>query len=118
MPRFIKPLALAGALALAVPAYAGTAVHEGKQLFQANCAECHHSDGRGGVNFGDVTSADLRAPGLERTYRHDDALIVRAILFGKDESGQPLNAPMPKWSGQLSVAQAQDIVAYLHTLKR
>ncbi len=90
----------------------------GKRLFDADCVMCHRADGSGGVHFGHgVVSADLRAPGLERTYHHDDSLIVRAILTGRDQRDKPLHAPMPHWGGTLSVAQARDIVAYLHTLK-
>ena len=93
-------------------------VAAGRSLFNADCVMCHHADGRGGVHFGHgVVSADLRAPGLERTYRGDDALIARAILHGVDQNGKPLHAPMPHWDGTLTVAQADDVVAYLHTLK-
>ena len=78
---------------------------------------CHKADGAGGVHFGrGVVSADLRAPGLEKTYRGEDKLIVRAILQARDESDQPLDAPMPHWAGTLTKAQAYDIVAYLRTL--
>jgi mono/diheme cytochrome c family protein len=87
----------------------------GVQLFAGKCASCHNADGSGGMSFGSVKSADLRAPGLEQTYK-TDALLLRAILDGKDETGQPLHAPMPVWRGQLSTASAQAIVAYLHTL--
>lgn len=111
-------LAVGLALAMASAASAAPSATVGHQLFQQDCIVCHHSDGRGGVHFGrGVVSADLRAPGLENTYHHNDALIVRAILFGRDESDQPLHAPMPHWHGTLTTAQARDIVAYLHTLK-
>ena len=94
-------------------------VAAGRALFKADCVMCHRADGSGGVHFGHgVASADLRAPGLERTYGGEDALIVRAILHGIDQHGKPLHAPMPHWAGTLSVAQADAVVAYLHTLKR
>lgn len=112
-------LVLGSCLVMAASASASPSRLVGRQLFQQDCIACHHADGSGGVHFGHgVVSADLRAPGLEATYRHNDALIVRAIRFGKDESGEPLDRPMPHWHKVLSVAQAQDIVAYLHTLKR
>ena len=102
------------ATAQAAPA---PAVAYGRALYRAHCMTCHLADGRGGVRFSRVVSADLRAPGLERTYRGEDALIVRAILHGIDQHGKPLHAPMPHWAGTLSVAQADEVVAYLHTLK-
>ena len=111
-------LLLFGAAWHAAHAEAPGDVAAGRKLFDADCVMCHHADGRGGVHFGHgVVSADLRAPGLEQTYRGDDALIVRAIRHGLDQNGRPLHAPMPHWAGTLSVAQADDVVAYLHTLK-
>lgn len=88
----------------------------GKTLYDANCASCHLESGMGGVKFGSVASADLRAPGLEQTYKNNDQLILRAILQAKDQDDTPLNPPMPAWSGRLTTAQAEDIIAYLHQL--
>ncbi len=112
-------LLLFGAAALHVARAAPEpAVAAGKRLFDADCVMCHRADGSGGVHFGHgVVSADLRAPRLERTYHHENRLIVRAILDGRDQSDRPLHAPMPHWGGTLTVAQARDIVAFLHTLK-
>jgi len=90
----------------------------GKTLFNTNCVACHLASGAGGVHFGSAVSADLQSPGLEQTYRDNDHLIVRAILEAKDQDGAPLDMPMPAWSGRISQAQAEDIVAYLHTLHR
>jgi mono/diheme cytochrome c family protein len=102
---------------LAAPALAKTStLAEGTQLFLTNCSSCHLASGKGGVRFGDVQSADLRAPALEQTYKHSDALLLRAILDAKDEDGAPLDHPMPAWKGKLTTAQATDIIAYLKTL--
>lgn len=116
-------LGLAGFLVCAagVPAHAASPaspaqIATGKKLFQSDCAVCHKASGAGGVHFGDTVSADLQAPGLEKLYRHDDALIVRAILTAHDQNDQPLDMPMPAWKGRLTHEQAEDIVAYLHTL--
>ena len=112
-------LLLFGAVALhAAHAAPQAPVAAGKALFNADCVMCHRADGSGGVHFGHgVVSADLRAPGLEQTYHHEDSLIMRAILHGRDESDQPLHAPMPHWAATLSRTQARDVVAYLHTLR-
>jgi mono/diheme cytochrome c family protein len=104
-------------LFLATPAVAQQpSAKAGKTLFDANCSVCHLATGAGGVNFGGVISADLRAPGLEATYYNNDTLLLRAILHGKDQDGQPLHPPMPVWVGRLSSSQAADIIAYLKTL--
>ena len=102
------------ATAQAAPA---PAVAYGRALYRAHCMACHLADGRGGVRFSRAVSADLRAPGLERTYRHNDALIERAILHGRDQHDAALHAPMPHWAGRLRRGQVRDIVAYLHTLR-
>lgn len=91
-------------------------VATGKALYMSHCAACHRPDASGGLKFGKAVSADLRSPGLENTYSHSDALILRAILEGKDEEGGSLDAPMPHWKGQITAQQASDILDYLKTL--
>jgi mono/diheme cytochrome c family protein len=88
----------------------------GKALFTTNCSFCHLASGAGGVHVGSSVSADLRAPGLETTYKNSDTLLARAILQGLDETGQPLDSPMPRWQSSLTAAQTADIIAYLKTL--
>lgn len=113
--RFVSLLVFS--LVLAVPAMAQQpSANSGKPLFEASCSGCHLATGAGGVHFGNVVSADLRAPGLEARYHNNDSLLLRAILHGKDQDGQPLHSPMPVWAGRLSNAQAEDIIAYLKTL--
>lgn len=68
------------------------------------------------MKFGSAVAADLQAPGLEKTYHGSDKLILRAIMLAKDEDGDRLDQPMPAWKGKLTVAEAKDIIAYLHTL--
>lgn len=99
----------------AFPMSAST-VANGKAYYTTDCSICHTPSGAGGIHFGSSVSADLRSPGLEVLYHHNDALIMRAILQAKDQNGQPLDVPMPAWRGHLTPAQAKDIVAYLHTL--
>ncbi|WP_297443849.1 cytochrome c [Acidocella sp.] len=91
-------------------------IQHGKELFLAHCSACHLASGAGGVHFGSAVSADLRAPGLETTYHNNDKLLLRAILDARDETDEPLDAPMPAWRGKLTQSDAQDIIAYLKTL--
>jgi mono/diheme cytochrome c family protein len=122
MNSFVSRLLAAvsvASLAWAAPALAGghaQNIAEGKRLYMQDCASCHRASGAGGVHFGHAVSADLQAPGLEKTYHHNDKLIRRAILQAKDQNGERLDQPMPAWHGRLSTAQAKSIVAYLHTL--
>lgn len=111
---FLAAALTAGSLLFAMPS--AQAAMSGKQLFDSRCAGCHKKDGSGGLKFGEVVSADLRSPGLENMYKHDDNLILRAILQGRDEDGQELDAPMPHWKGVIGKQQAEKIVKYLKTL--
>ena len=109
---------------LASPALAQTAspqttssqIATGAKLFATDCASCHRADGSGGVKLGNAVSADLRAPGLETTYKSSNKLLLRAILEARDEDGDRLDQPMPAWKGRLTTANAEAIIAYLHTL--
>jgi mono/diheme cytochrome c family protein len=103
--------------ALPLSAMAQNSLATGRALYRADCSGCHLASGAGGVRFAHSVSANLRAPGLERTYKHSTALLVRAILAAKDETGERLDPPMPAWRGRLSEQQALDIVAYLKTLR-
>lgn len=117
MHKILSVAALCGALFGATAHAALTPMEAGRALYRTHCMACHRVDGSGGVRFAHAVSADLRAPALERTYRHQDALIERAILHGRDEDGSSLHAPMPRWAGRLSIGQVRQIVAYLHTLR-
>ena len=101
---------------LALADAGGPSVTNGAALFASNCASCHGSNGAGGKKFGSAVAADLQAPGLEKTYHGSDKLLLRAIMLAKDEDGERLDHPMPAWNGKLTVAEAKDIIAYLHTL--
>ncbi len=110
------------ALALLVPLSSALAsgsaadATNGQALFQANCVSCHGANAAGGIKVGSATSADLRWAELGPTYHNNPSLVSRAILQGLDQDGQQLDTAMPRFSGQLSQSQADDIVAYLQTL--
>jgi ABC-type branched-subunit amino acid transport system substrate-binding protein len=86
---------------------------------------CHGVDGKG-RSEGGVTPSDISRSTLTRPYgvEHpsgrkavaytNDHLIVRAITMGIDSAGNPLAVAMPRF--QLSLAQAQDLVAYVKRL--
>ncbi len=95
---------------------AGNATN-GQQLYTTNCVACHGTTGAGGVKLGDATSADIRGPALADAYKNDVSLIKRAILTGKDQDNEDLDAAMPRWQGKLTDQNVADIIAYLQTLK-
>ena len=81
------------------------------------CGSCHGADGRGGT-LRMMGGAAIQAPDV--TYDalvqsgFTDATIRRAILNGLDESGEPLDAAMPRW--QMSPADLGTTIAYLKEL--
>jgi mono/diheme cytochrome c family protein len=89
----------------------------GQTLFQANCVTCHGKDAAGGNKVGDATAPDIRWTAIGDQFKNDPVLLRRAILNGKDEDGNDLDDAMPNFEGKLTNAQADDIVAYLQTLK-
>jgi cytochrome c oxidase subunit 2 len=78
------------------------------------CASCHGADGRGGT-LKTMSGTAIKAPDV--TYDalvkggFTDATIRRAILRGLDDSGQPLDAAMPRW--RMSSADLDATIAYL-----
>ena len=90
----------------------------GKELYAGNCATCHKANGAGGMKLGSATSADLRAPHLEKTYHNSDAQLRRAILDAKDEDGESLDPAMPHFRGKLSGPDVDAIIAFLKTLHK
>ena len=102
--------------ATAQPANA-TVTAAGQGVYQANCAVCHGADGAGGKAIGTATSADLRAKAMADAYRGDTSLIKRAILTGKDQDNNDLDAAMPRWTGKLSDADVNALIQYLPNLK-
>ncbi len=106
--------AAALALSTSVASAAGDAA-AGAAIFKSKCVVCHKADASGGVHFGATESADLRAPELEKQYKETDALLMRAMLDGKDEDGQDLAKIMPRWRGKLTDADAANVIAFLKT---
>ncbi|HEX9093448.1 MAG TPA: cytochrome c [Coriobacteriia bacterium] len=89
------------------------------------CVGCHGEDGRGGrvrMMLGTVDIADVRYSTLATPRSEEgttvpgwtDSDIARAIRDGVEPNGQPLKAPMPRWS--MSDADIADVIAYLKEL--
>jgi mono/diheme cytochrome c family protein len=95
----------------------------GASLYALSCAQCHGKD-RAGSTF-EVDGQTIGVPSLawqdlNDLYTSDPSRgsvpdqLGLSITKGQDESGDPLNAMMPRWSS-LSQAQVQSLVDYLQT---
>jgi mono/diheme cytochrome c family protein len=95
----------------------------GASLYALSCAQCHGKD-RSGNKF-ELDGQTIEVPSLawqemNNLYTSDPSRgdvptqLALSITKGQDESGEALNAMMPRWSS-LSQAQVQSLVEYLQT---
>jgi mono/diheme cytochrome c family protein/plastocyanin len=87
-----------------------TAVEQGYNLFQANCARCHGANGGGGI--GPVLNDQMKL------FDHLNPQYIQNVLTagGRYVCGNP-NSLMPVWAdtngGPLNYVQIQDLIAFL-----
>lgn len=80
---------------------AGPDLAAGKQLFASNCAMCHGAEGEGGIG-----------PNLQGDYRYGNSseAVHESIAMGRPNG-------MPKFSGQLSGEQLDNLTAFVLSLQ-
>jgi mono/diheme cytochrome c family protein len=111
-----------GTTASAAPTLSPAAVDlKGEQLFQTSCAACHGQDGAGKTFELDnktISTPSLSWSDLSQTYASDpsrgtvEQQLALAITKGQDETGDDLNAMMPRWSF-LSQEQVDSLIQYI-----
>lgn len=120
--RWVWLSSLAAAALAASPAAAADAQH-GKQLFQA-CAACHGPAGKGGPLAPSLVGVVGRKAGSLDDFRYSPAMKRSAIVW--DEATLRAYVANPQgevkgnrmaFSGVRNPRDAEDIVAYLKTLK-
>jgi mono/diheme cytochrome c family protein len=132
MRRILPPLA--GALLLAGPAHAETALERGKYLVEvlAGCEACHTPKGplsrrrerhlAGGLrlegSFGVAVSANITQDRETGIGAWSDAQIIAAIREGKGRNGRTLGPPMPyRLYRRIADRDVRAMVAYLRTVR-
>jgi len=102
----------------AAPALTGAAA--GQVMFQQSCESCHGVGGVGSKFTKDNNTIEVPSivfKDLSDTYGDKyDTLVLDGIVKGLDETGQPLNRMMPRWT-IFSDQQLADLVTYLKSLK-
>jgi cytochrome c oxidase subunit 2 len=110
-------LAGVGSDGQAIPHTASRVAQKSLMMGGGGCASCHGAGGRGGT-LRTMSGTAIQAPDV--TYDalvksgFTDATIRRAILSGLDDSGNPLDAAMPRW--QMSPVDLGATIAYLKEL--
>ena len=95
---------------------------QGEQLFLTGCAACHGKDGAGQTFTKDdqtIKTPSIKWGDLTNMYMNPDRgtpeqQAALAIVKGQDESGEELNAMMPRWT-LLSQAQVDSLIEYIKT---
>ena len=90
-------------LDLSVPSREAPVLSEGEEIYQANCASCHHSTGRG-----------LIGPNLTDAYwihGADFASNMHIIEVGVLEKG------MQAWKDSLSLRQRHAVASYIYSIR-
>lgn len=101
------PRASQASAAITPPRSTGSAA--GKQLFEANCAACHQSNGQG------LPGAFPALAGNAVANARDATEHIRIVLFGlqgKTIDGIKYASPMPAWGTQFDDQQVADIINY------
>ena len=88
---------------------ASLAQNSGADTFKAKCLMCHGADGLGNTQMGKALGVmPYNAPDVKALKDPDLAAIIKN---GK-------NNKMPAFGGQLTDAQINDVVKYIHTLQK
>jgi mono/diheme cytochrome c family protein len=105
--RFAIPLAVSLLSIGLVGAEKGDAA-KGKEVFMSRCSVCHGESGEGKEAIGKMFGVKMPVLGSKEVQSLDDAELKKIISQGKGKM-KPVN---------LSDQELNDVVAFLHTLKK
>ena len=80
--RMISSIVFSRMVSAPALAYSGNPMTE-ELFYAANYRGCDLASGACSMHFNQAIMADLRTPGLEATYKHNDALLLSAFLRRK-----------------------------------
>lgn len=104
--KILKTAAVVLGLA-AVKLWAGA--DEGKELFSKSCKTCHGADGQGNPTIAKMMKVEFKPLGAAEVQGQTDEQLKTIITKGKGKM-KPVST--------LSSRQADDVIAYLRTLKK
>jgi cytochrome c6 len=104
----IKSWLLMFFLALVLPAFS-LAADTGPDLFATKCASCHAKDGSGNTAMG--RNLKVRDLGSADVQKMSDKDLKEIVTKGKPPK-------MPAYGGKLNDTQIDDLVKFIHSLKK
>jgi cytochrome c6 len=104
----IKSCLLMFFLALVLPAFS-LAADTGPDLFATKCASCHAKDGSGNTAMG--RNLKVRDLGSADVQKMSDKDLKEIVTKGKPPK-------MPAYGGKLNDTQIDDLVKFIHSLKK
>ena|SRR5579872_4894345 len=99
----VAAILMAGSPALAADAAAG------KTVYEAKCRTCHAPDGAGNPGIAKAMGVTLKPLGGDEVQKMSDADLKKVITTGSGKMKPPAG---------VTPAQADDVVAYVRTLKK
>jgi mono/diheme cytochrome c family protein len=108
--KSIRPAAcVVATLLMITPAFAAGDAAAGKEVYSKKCASCHGAAGEGKESIAKSLKVEMRHLGTKEVQAASDADLKKNILQGKGKM---------KGVTGIDEKQADDIVAYLRTLKK
>lgn len=114
---FISALLLSACDTAATSDQPDPQISRGKQVFEANCQECHGIAAGGLVKDWQNPGADGRYPapplnGSAHAWHHD----MKTLMATIDRGGIPLGGSMPAFKDRLTEDQKTAVLAYIQSL--
>jgi mono/diheme cytochrome c family protein len=107
--KSIFAVVISATILWACPAFAAGDAAAGKEVFSKKCASCHGAAGEGKDSVAKMLKVEMHHLGSKEVQAKSDADLKKAILEG--------NGKMKAVAG-VDAKAADDVVAYLRTLKK
>jgi len=109
MKSILSVIYIIAMLFVAAPAFAAGDAAAGKEMYSKKCASCHAATGEGKESIAKTLKVEMRHLGSKEIQAKSDSDLKRTMLEGKGKM---------KGVAGLDEKAADDVVAYLRTLKK
>ena len=109
MKRALTIISITAGLSWITPAFAAADAAAGKATFASKCAGCHGAGGEGKDSLAKMLKVEMRPLGSKEVQSQSDSDLKKVVLEGTGKM---------KASAGIDAKTADDVVAYLRTLKK